>query len=132
MGGALFVWGVIVRMSPDSACTKNTMANIVASQKIDPTDALDLFIILFLLLRASVPGFSFTSRPNRCRRSAIRCYGDVARAAPKKASRIYRKRESQIRVPQPRSAFHLHAQQTLSVVTMWVCNPDCSPFKVQR
>ena len=62
----------------------------------------------------------------------MRCYGDVARAAPKKASRIYRNRESQIRVPQPRTAFHLHAQQTLSVVTMRVSNPDCSPFKVQR
>ena len=59
MGGALFVCGVIVRMSPDSACTKNTMANIVASQKIDRTAALDLFILLFVLLRANVPGFSY-------------------------------------------------------------------------
>ena len=55
MGGALFLRGVIVRMSPDSACTKNTMANIVASQKIDRTAALDLFILLFVLLRANVP-----------------------------------------------------------------------------
>jgi hypothetical protein len=62
MSGALFVWGVSVRLSPDSACTKKTIANIVASQTIDRTD---LFIVLFLLLRACVPGFSFASRPNR-------------------------------------------------------------------
>jgi hypothetical protein len=35
------------------------MANIVASQKIDRTAALDLFILLFVLLRANVPGFSY-------------------------------------------------------------------------
>ena len=55
MGGALLVRGVILRMSPDSAGTKITMANIVASQKIDRTAALDLFILLFVLLRANVP-----------------------------------------------------------------------------
>jgi hypothetical protein len=35
------------------------MANIVASQKIDCTAALDLFILSFVLLRANVPGFSY-------------------------------------------------------------------------
>jgi hypothetical protein len=54
IGGAdmLFVWGVLVRLSPDSARTQNTMANIIPSQKIART-AFDLFIVLFLVLRAS-------------------------------------------------------------------------------
>jgi len=63
MGGALFVWGVHVRLSPDSARTKNATANIIPSQKIART-AFDLFMVLFLLLRASLPDF-FTLRPNR-------------------------------------------------------------------
>src|SRR5947209_19371425 len=46
----------LVRLSPDSARTKNTIANIIPSQKIART-AFDLFIVLFLLLRASVPVF---------------------------------------------------------------------------
>ena len=32
---ARYLYSAIVRLSPDSACTKNTMANIIASQKID-------------------------------------------------------------------------------------------------
>jgi len=56
IGGALFVRGLLVRLSPDSALTKNTMANIIPSQKIGRT-AFDLFILLFLLLRASVRDF---------------------------------------------------------------------------
>jgi hypothetical protein len=54
---ALFAWGTLARLSPDSARTKNAMANIVASQKVTRT-AFDLFMILLLLLRASVPDFS--------------------------------------------------------------------------
>jgi hypothetical protein len=46
--------GVLARLSPDSARTKNTTANMVASQKNVRT-AFDLFIVLFLLPRASVP-----------------------------------------------------------------------------
>jgi len=65
MGGALFVWGVLVRLSPDSARTKNTMANIIPSQKVSRTAAFNRFMILFFLLRASVPEFSFSFRPNR-------------------------------------------------------------------
>jgi hypothetical protein len=45
-------------LSPDSARTKNTMANIIPSQKIGRT-AFNLFIVLFLLLRASICGFHF-------------------------------------------------------------------------
>jgi hypothetical protein len=59
MGGALFAWGVLVRLSPDSARTKNTMANIVASQKID-RNAFDLFILDTPFPRASVLGFFYT------------------------------------------------------------------------
>jgi len=33
--GALFVWGALVRLSPDSARIKNTVTNMIASQKID-------------------------------------------------------------------------------------------------
>jgi len=54
--GALIVWGVLVRLSPDSARTKNAMANVVASQKID-RNAFDLFILDTPFLRASVLGF---------------------------------------------------------------------------
>src|SRR5438876_11031439 len=42
--GAVTVWGALVRLSPDSARTKNTMANMVASQKTGRT-AFDLFIL---------------------------------------------------------------------------------------
>ncbi len=55
-GAALLAWGTLARLSPDSALTKNAMANIVASQKVART-AFDLFMILFLLLRASVQDF---------------------------------------------------------------------------
>ena len=48
MGGPLFVARILVRLSPDSARTKNTMANIIASQKIGRA-AFDLFTLLFLL-----------------------------------------------------------------------------------
>jgi len=48
-----------VRLSPDSARTKNTMANIIPSQKIGRAAAFDLFMVLLLLLRASVSDFLF-------------------------------------------------------------------------
>jgi hypothetical protein len=65
MGGALFVSGILVRLSPDSARTKNTMANIIPSQKIGRAAAFDLFMVILLLLRASVSDFLLTSTPNR-------------------------------------------------------------------
>jgi len=55
-GAALLAWGTLARLSPDSARTKNAMANIVASQKVTRT-AFDLFMILLLRLRASVVDF---------------------------------------------------------------------------
>jgi len=64
MDGALFVWGILVRLSPDSARTKNTMANIIPSQKIART-AFDLLLVLFLLLRASLPDFFYIDTESR-------------------------------------------------------------------
>ena len=55
-GGALYVWGILMRLSPDSACVKNTIANIIASQKI-PRATFDLFMFLLFLLCASVADF---------------------------------------------------------------------------
>ena len=54
--GALLVFAIFARLSPDSARTKNTIAKMAASQKIART-ALDLFILLVLLLRASLADF---------------------------------------------------------------------------
>jgi hypothetical protein len=60
-GAALFACGMLARLSPDSALTKNAMANIVASQKVVRTK-FDLFMILLLLLCASVPDFLLMNR----------------------------------------------------------------------
>jgi len=59
MTGALFAWGMLVRLSPDSARTKNTTANIIPSQKIGRAAAFNLFIVLLLLLARQRSG-SFT------------------------------------------------------------------------
>jgi hypothetical protein len=48
-GGALFVLGILERLSVDSARTKNTIVNMTASQKIGRA-AFDLFMLLLLLL----------------------------------------------------------------------------------
>src|SRR5438045_234649 len=66
--GAVIVWGLLVRLSLDSARTKNTTANIVASQKISRT-AFNLFIVL-LLFSASATGFSL--RTDRTSAGALR------------------------------------------------------------
>src|SRR6266436_6275859 len=70
IGGALFVSGMLMRLSPDSARTKNTMANIIPSQKIPRTD---LFIVLFFLLRASVLVFRLHRDQTAADASAIQC-----------------------------------------------------------
>jgi hypothetical protein len=46
----------MVRLSPDSARTKNTMANVAASQKTART-AFNFFILVTPFVRASVPYF---------------------------------------------------------------------------
>src|SRR5580704_8281926 len=59
-GSAGFFCSVVVtRLLPDSACDKNTIANIVASQKAGRNTAFNCFMILFLFLRASICGFHF-------------------------------------------------------------------------
>jgi hypothetical protein len=63
MGGPLFVAGILVRLSPDSARTKNTMANIIASQKSAVLHLIFSRSYSFFARQRS--GFSFTSRPNR-------------------------------------------------------------------
>ena len=86
MGGALFVLGMLVRLSPDSARTKNTMANMVASQKIGRA-TFNLFIVLFLFLRVSVPDFLLHT--DRTAADALRFNTrNTAQEVPKKASRI--------------------------------------------
>jgi hypothetical protein len=54
--GALIEGGALVRLSPDSARTKNTMAKMAANPKDDRT-TFDLFMLVLLFLRASVPDF---------------------------------------------------------------------------
>jgi hypothetical protein len=80
-------------MSPDSARTKNTMAKIIPSQKIART-ALDLFIVLFFLLRASV--LVFHLHRDQTAADALRfSASDVAQQFPKKASRIFVRKATQ-------------------------------------
>src|SRR5207237_8485269 len=57
--GALFVSGILMRLSPDSARTKNTMANIIPSQKIART-AFDLFMLVIPSSARQRSAFSFT------------------------------------------------------------------------
>src|SRR5207248_9424655 len=84
---SLAVRGVIVRLSPDSARTKNTMANIVASKNISRT-AFDLFILVTPFLRVSVPDFLL--RANRTAADALRFNAsNIAQEVPKKASTIF-------------------------------------------
>ncbi|PYK49984.1 MAG: hypothetical protein DME51_07100 [Verrucomicrobia bacterium] len=85
--GALIVWDAIVRLSPDSARTKNTMANIVASKNISRT-AFDLFILVTPFLRVSVPDFFLHA--NRTTADALRFNAsNIAQDVPKKASTIF-------------------------------------------
>jgi hypothetical protein len=89
----LFVWDVLVRLSPDSACTKNAIAKIIASQKI-PRTAFNLFILLFLLLCASV--LDFLSIETEPRLDALRfSASDVAQQFREKASRIFVRKATQ-------------------------------------
>src|SRR5205823_8730475 len=93
IGGAPFLSGILVRLSPDSARTKNAITKIIASQKI-PRTAFNLFIVLFLRLRASV--LDFRSHRDRTAPDALRfSAGDVAQKAPGKASRIFVRKATQ-------------------------------------
>src|SRR5947207_15196086 len=84
---SLAVRGVIVRLSPDSARTKNTMANIVASKNISRT-AFDLFILVTTFLRVSVQDFLLCA--NRTAADALRFNAsNIAQDVPKKASTLF-------------------------------------------
>jgi hypothetical protein len=48
---------MVARLWPDSARTKNTAANMIASQRI-PRAAINLFMVLLLLPRVSIPDLS--------------------------------------------------------------------------
>jgi hypothetical protein len=91
--GMLFVWGVLVRLSPDSACTKNAITKTIASQKI-PRTAFNLFIVLFLLLSASVLVFRLHRDQTAADplRFSVR---DLAQGFREKASRIFVKKATQ-------------------------------------
>jgi hypothetical protein len=58
MGGALFVSGILVRLSPDSARTKNAITNVIDSQKIART-ACNLFMLFIPSSARQRCGFSF-------------------------------------------------------------------------
>jgi hypothetical protein len=82
--GALFVFSIFARLSPDSARTKIPIAKTPVTQKINRA-ALDTFILMVLfyapafvisLCRVAADALRFTSR-------------DVAQALAKKASRIF-------------------------------------------
>jgi hypothetical protein len=61
---------------------------MTASQKIGRAAAFNLFIVLILLLRASVPGFSFTL--SRTAADALRfSAGDIAQELRRMASKIF-------------------------------------------
>jgi hypothetical protein len=59
--GALFVSGILVRLSPDSARTKNTIANIDATQKI-VRNAFDLFMLFTPFSARQCSGFFSLNR----------------------------------------------------------------------
>jgi hypothetical protein len=60
-----FCGRAVVRLSPDSARTKKTMANVVASQKAT-RPAFDFFILVTPFLRASIAHVVASNRRRRC------------------------------------------------------------------
>jgi len=54
---------MLVRLSPDSARTKNAIAKMIASQKTNRPDVLNFFMVLTLLLCGSVIGILFYIEP---------------------------------------------------------------------
>src|SRR5882724_9269194 len=86
MGGALFVWGVLALLWPDSARTKNPIAKMAVTQKINRA-ALDIFILLILFY---APAFGISLY--RIAADALRFNArDIAQALAKKASRIFQR-----------------------------------------
>src|SRR5258707_10816987 len=86
--GTLFVFGVFARFSPDSARTKNPIAKMAVTQKINRA-ALDIFILL-VLFYAPASGIWWC----RIAADALRfylCARDIAQALAKKASIIFKR-----------------------------------------
>jgi len=54
---------MLVRLSPDSARTKNAIVKMIASQKTNRPAVLNFFMVLTLLLCASVIGILFYIEP---------------------------------------------------------------------
>jgi len=54
---------MLVRLSPDSARTKNAIVKMIASQKTNRPDVLNFFMVLTLLLCGSVIGILFYIEP---------------------------------------------------------------------
>ena len=87
MGGALFVLGIRALFWPDSARTKNPIAKMAATQKINRA-ALDIFILLILFY---APAFGISLY--RIAADALRLDSwDIAQTRAKKASRIFKRR----------------------------------------
>jgi hypothetical protein len=57
-GARWFFGGMLVRLSPDSACIENPIANVIVSQNI-PRTAFDLFMVLLPFSARQRSGFSF-------------------------------------------------------------------------
>ena len=82
--GALFAFGAFVRLSPDSARTKNPIAKMAATQKINRA-ALDIFILLVFFY---APAFGISLY--RIAADALRFSAqDIAQATAKKTSSIF-------------------------------------------
>jgi hypothetical protein len=82
-------WGsALVRLPPDSARTRNVIVKMIASQKMNRPAVLNFFIVLTLLLCASVIGILFYIEPHL---NALRFNAgvDIAQEFPTKPSRIF-------------------------------------------
>jgi hypothetical protein len=54
---------ILARLSPDSARTRNVIVKMIASQKMNRPAVLNFFMVLTLLLCASVIGILFYIEP---------------------------------------------------------------------
>ena len=59
-----FCSGILARLSPDSARTRNVIVKMIASQKMNRPAVLNFFMVLTLLLCAGVIGILFDIEPH--------------------------------------------------------------------
>jgi hypothetical protein len=89
--GALFVFPIFARLSPDSARTKNPSAKMAVIQKINRA-ALDIFILLVLFY---APAFGISLGRNAA--DALRFSNrNIAQAPAEKASRIFKQQRQNL------------------------------------